>query len=43
MNKIKNILRKTFDLEVKFKSNSLLNKNVIFKKLLLDICAQANL
>ncbi len=42
-NKIKNILRKTFDLEVKFKSNSLLNKNVIFKKLLLDICAQANL
>jgi len=42
-NKIQKILRKTFDLEIKFKSNSLLNKNVVFKKLLLDICAQANL
>ena len=42
-NKIKNILRKTFDLEIKFKSNSVLNKNVAFKKLLVDICAQANL
>ena len=42
-NKIKNILRKTFDLEIKFKSNSILNKNVAFKKLLVDICAQANL
>ena len=42
-NKIKNILRKTFDLEIKLKSNSSLNKNVAFKKLLLDICAQANL
>ena len=42
-NKIENILRKTFDLEIKFKSNSILNKNVVFKELLLDICAQANL
>ena len=42
-NKINNILRKTFDLEIKFKSNSILNKNVAFKKLLVDICAQANL
>ena len=42
-NKIENILRKTFDLEIKFKSNSILNKNVAFKKLLVDICAQANL
>ena len=41
--KIKNILRKTFDLEIKFKSNSILEKNVAFKKLLLDICAEANL
>ena len=42
-NKIENILRKTFDLEIKFKSNSILSKNVAFKKLLVDICAQANL
>ena len=42
-NKIKNILRKTFDLEIEFKSNSILNKNVAFKKLLLDICTKANL
>jgi len=42
-NKIKNISRKLFDLEMKFKSNSVLNKNVSFKKLLVDICAQANL
>ena len=42
-NKIKNILRKTFDLEIKFKSNSILNKDVAFKKLLVDICTQANL
>ena len=41
-NKIKNILRKTIDLEIKFKSNSIIDKNVAFKKLLLDICAQAN-
>ena len=41
--KIKNILRKIFDLEIKFKSNSILKKNVALKKLLVDICAQANL
>ena len=41
--KIKNILRKIFDLEIKFKSNSVLKKNVALKKLLVDICAQANL
>ena len=42
-NKIKYILKKTFDLEIKFKSKSILNKNIAFKKLLLDICAKANL
>tara|TARA_Y200000002_G_scaffold117943_1_gene96551 strand:+ start:343 stop:1329 length:987 start_codon:yes stop_codon:yes gene_type:complete len=42
-NKIKNTLSKTFDLEIKFKSNSILDKNIAFKKLLLDICAQASL
>ena len=41
--KINNILRKTFELEIKFKSNLILNKNAVFKKLLVDICAQANL
>tara|TARA_B100000989_G_scaffold101177_1_gene73939 strand:+ start:2079 stop:3065 length:987 start_codon:yes stop_codon:yes gene_type:complete len=41
--KIKNILGKMYDLEIKFKSNSILNRNVALKKLLVDICAQANL
>ena len=40
--KIKNILNKTYNLEVKIKSNSDVNKNLLIKKLILDICSEAN-
>ena len=40
--KIKNILKETYELEIRFKSNSNLNNNVIIKKLILDICKCAN-
>jgi len=40
--KIKNILRKTYELEIKMKSNSIINKNILMKKLLVDICELAN-
>ncbi len=41
-NKIKEILEKTYKLEIKIKSNSYINKNVLIKKLMLDICELAN-
>ncbi len=40
--KINQALVKTFDIELKIKSNSSLNKNIIIKKLLIDICILAN-
>ncbi len=40
--KIKNILKETSELEIKFKSNSNINKNVLIKKLIIDICECAN-
>ena len=42
LEKINNTLKKTFDLELKHKSNSILNKNILMKKLLIDICTAAN-
>ena len=42
LKKINNTLKKTFDLELKHKSNSILNKNILIKKLLIDICIAAN-
>ena len=42
LNKIKNILNKTYNLEIEIKTNPLINKNILIKKLLLDICALAN-
>ena len=41
-NKIKYILDKSYDLEINIKSNSTINKNILFKKLLVDICDTAN-
>jgi len=41
-NKIKNALKKTYELEIKMKSNSVINKNILLKKLLVDICELAN-
>ena len=40
--KIKEVLSKCYDLEINIKSNSSVNKNMLLKKLLLDICEQAN-
>ena len=40
--KIKNMLKETYELEIRFKSNNNINNNVIIKKLILDICECAN-
>ena len=40
--KINHILEKTYDLELKFKSNANLNKSVLIKKMVVDICNKAN-
>ncbi|MDA8764750.1 hypothetical protein N9M82_04445 [Candidatus Pelagibacter bacterium] len=42
MNKIKKTLNKTYNLELEIKSNSIVNKNILLKKLLIDICNLAN-
>mgnify|MGYP003690284279 FL=1 len=41
-NKIKNILNMTYSVELEIKSNSVINKNILLKKLLVDICTMAN-
>ena len=38
----KKILNKTYNLELEIKSNSIVNKNILLKKLLIDICNLAN-
>ena len=40
--KIQFILKKLFDLEITFKSNANVNKNILLKKLLVDVCNLAN-
>ena len=40
--KIRKILEKTYKLEIEIKSNSFINKNILLKKLLIDICQLAN-
>ena len=40
--KIRKILKKTFDFELQIKTNSIINKNLAVKKLLIDICCLAN-
>ena len=40
--KIKKILDKTFKLEIRIKSNSLINQQLLLKKLLVDVCVLAN-
>lgn len=40
--KIHTLLKKTYDLEVEIKSNALSNKNILIKKLLVDVCELAN-
>ena len=40
--KLRKILNKTFNLEIKLKSNSNLNKDILFKNLIVEICNTAN-
>ena len=40
--KLKIAIAKTYDAEIFIKSNSEINKNLLIKKLLLDICLLAN-
>ena len=40
--KIKNMLNKTYNLELKIKSDSSIDKNILLKNLIVDICNQAN-
>ena len=40
--KIRYVLDKTYKLEIKLKSNSTINKNILIKMLLVDICRMAN-
>jgi DNA polymerase-3 subunit delta len=41
-NKIINVLKKTYDLEIEIKSNPIVNKDILLKKLLVDVCELAN-
>ena len=40
--KVKDTLMKAYNLEIQIKSSSILNKNILIKKFLLDICDTAN-
>ena len=40
--KIRKILSKTYNVEVKIKSNSIIEKNILIKKLIIDMCNLAN-
>jgi DNA polymerase III subunit delta len=42
IDKIRKLLSYTYSLEIKFKSNALINKDTFIKKLLVDICIIAN-
>tara|TARA_B100000886_G_C20412132_1_gene487562 strand:+ start:250 stop:1236 length:987 start_codon:yes stop_codon:yes gene_type:complete len=41
-NKIKSTMKVTYNLEIKIKSNSSINKQILIKKLLIDLCELAN-
>ena len=41
-NKIRKVLNKTYNLEIEFKSNSIVDKTLLLKKLMVDICRIAN-
>ena len=40
--KIQSVLKKLFDLEITFKSNGNINKGLLVKKLLVDVCNHAS-
>ena len=41
-NKINNLMKDTFNLELYIKQNAMVNKNILLKKLIIDICTLAN-
>ena len=41
-NKLKKILKDTYNLEKNIKSNAIINKNILIKKLIIDMCKTAN-
>ena len=41
-NKLKKILKDTYNLEKNIKSNAIINKNILIKKLIVDMCETAN-
>ena len=41
-NKINTIMKTTYDIEIKIKSDSTINKQILIKKLLIDMCQLAN-
>ena len=40
--KIKKVQKKTFEFEIQFKTNSIIDKNILIKKLIVDVCNLAN-
>jgi len=40
--KMKTILKKTYNLEIEMKSNPMIEKNILLKKLIIDMCSLAN-
>ncbi len=40
--KINEIIKKTYDIEIEIKSSSSVNKNLLIKKLIIDLCQSAN-
>ena len=40
--KIRKMLKKTYDLELKLKSNSIINNDILLKNLFIEICTTAN-
>ena len=42
LKKIKEALNKVYEIEIKMKTNSYINPNVLLKKLILDLCILAN-
>ena len=41
--KLQEILKKTYNTEVELKSNSMIRKDLLLKKLILDLCSTANI
>ena len=42
LTKFKKIINRIYDLELRIKSDNLIDKNIFLKKLLIDICVSAN-